>query len=45
MNLYWIQDYKKGIIDIGNTEIVVSRRKRKEFEKLYLKFDLEYGAF
>lgn len=33
VNLYWIQDYKNGIINMGICQISVSRRKRKEFEK------------
>ena len=45
VNLYWIQNYKDGIIYIGNTQIVVSRRKRKEFEKVYFEFKMKHTEF
>ncbi len=44
VNLYWIQNYKNEIIYIGTEQIPVSRRKRKEFEKFYLEFDLKYQS-
>ena len=44
VNLYWIQTYQHGVIYIGTKQIPVSRRKRKEFEKSYLEFDLKYQS-
>ena len=44
VNLYWIQTYPHGVIYIGTKQIPVSRRKRKEFEKAYLEFDLKYQS-
>lgn len=43
VNMRWIESYRNGKIKIADTVISVSQRKRKEFEKLYISFDIKYG--
>lgn len=42
INLHFVSDYQKGIAYIGNDKKIVSRRKRREFEIMFQKFDTEY---
>lgn len=42
INMQWISNYDKGEITIGDETIPVSKRKRKEFEKQYIYFDLKF---
>ena len=42
INLDFVSDYQKGIAYIGNDKKIVSRRKRREFEIMFQKFDTEY---
>ncbi|MCI8484224.1 MAG: response regulator transcription factor [Lachnospiraceae bacterium] len=42
VNMFWIENYKNGVIFLENQEIPVSRRRKKEFEHAYLEFDLHY---
>lgn len=42
VNLYLIKKYKRGVINIGDYEIKVARRKRKDFEITFQQFDIEY---
>lgn len=42
VNLFQIQAYRKGKISVADLEIVVSRRKQKEFEKKYHDFIMNY---
>lgn len=43
VNMRWIKDYECGKIEIGDEVIPVSKRKCKEFEQEYIKFDLMYN--
>ncbi len=42
VNLGHVDDYKNGIVTVGEEKIKASRRRRKEFERTYIEFDLEY---
>lgn len=42
VNLQEISNYRKGIILVGGKEMRVSVRKKKEFEKVYIMFDVNY---
>lgn len=42
VNLFHVQKYLKGKISVADLEIVVSRRKQKEFEKRYHDFIMNY---
>ena len=42
VNLGKITEYAKGSILIQGKKIVISRRKKKEFEQAYLEYDLRY---
>ena len=42
VNMYYIEDYKLGIITVCGLQIKVSRRNKKEFEKRFQEFDLIY---
>ena len=42
VNLGHVDDYKNGIVTIGKENIKVSRRRKKEFERAYIEFDLKY---
>jgi DNA-binding LytR/AlgR family response regulator len=42
VNMLKIQSYKERVVTIENEKLVVSRRKKKEFEKAYIECDLNY---
>lgn len=42
VNMYYIEDYRFGIITVCGLQIKVSRRNKKEFEKRFQEFDLIY---
>ena len=42
VNLFYIQEYNKGKIKFASVESRVSRRKQKDFEKLYNEFQIVY---
>lgn len=42
VNMDWIDDYNNGTITIGNREFIVPRRSRKQFEKDYIEYDLQF---
>lgn len=42
VNMQHIDTYKNGVIQIGEAEIKVSVRKKKDFEKAYMMFDINY---
>ena len=42
VNLGQIAEYAKGSIFIQGKKILVSRRRKKEFEQAYLEYDLRY---
>lgn len=42
VNMFWISEYKQGIIIIGNEKIKVARRNKKDFERTYMEFDIKY---
>lgn len=44
VNLSAIERYKDGVVRIGEHEIKVARRRKKEFEAAYRQFDIEYGG-
>lgn len=42
VNLEWIESYKKGEVHIGGNRIKVSLRRKTEFEKRKIIYDMEY---
>lgn len=44
VNMYFIETYKRSIIIIDGKSVPVSRRKQKEFEKMYINFDVNYRS-
>ncbi len=42
VNLCWVDKYVDGYVYIGNRKIQISRRKKKEFEKKYVEYDISY---
>lgn len=42
VNMYYIENYRSGIIDVCDLQIKVSRRNKKDFEKRFQEFDLKY---
>ncbi len=42
VNLGKISDYQKGSILIQDKRILISRRRKKEFEQIYMEYDLNY---
>lgn len=42
VNLYYVNDYKKGIVFLKEKELPVSRKNQTAFEKAYREFDLYY---
>lgn len=42
VNMLYIEDYKNGWVRIRDTTLPVSRRKRREFERVYMEFDIAY---
>lgn len=42
INMLWIDEYKNNYITIEGMEFSISRRKRGEFNKKYLDFDINY---
>ncbi|MEF9939117.1 MAG: LytTR family DNA-binding domain-containing protein [Lachnospiraceae bacterium] len=45
LNLLYVDSYKKGIITMGNYKFTVARRKKKDFESFFVKFDITYRGF
>lgn len=43
INMLHINHYQNGIIEIGHDEFTISRRRKKEFERIYQEFDVTYG--
>lgn len=44
INMAKIADYRQGKVFIGGKQIMLSRRRKKEFEQAYVEFDLKYNA-
>lgn len=42
INMAHIQSYKNGTVQIEDMKLPVSRRRKKNFERAYMEFDLEY---
>lgn len=42
VNMFHIDGYKDGIIKVGTQIFKVARRRKKEFEKVFIEFDLKY---
>lgn len=42
VNMRWINRYHNGVVSVAGVEIAVSRRKKKEFEKQYITYDIRY---
>ena len=42
VNMYYIEDYRSGIVNVCGLQIKVSRRNKKDFEKRFQEFDLKY---
>ena len=42
INLCWVDNYVDGYVYVGNRKIQISRRKKKEFEKKYVEYDICY---
>ena len=44
VNMYFVETYKNSLINIDGEFLPVSRRKQKEFEKMYINFDVNYRS-
>ncbi len=44
VNMSMIERYKNGVAQIGGVEIKASRRRKKDFEAAFLRYDLEYRS-
>ena len=44
INMLYVRNYNNGIVTIGDSKLVVSRRRKKEFEKAYFEFDVIHGG-
>ncbi|MFA9377903.1 MAG: LytR/AlgR family response regulator transcription factor [Lachnotalea sp.] len=42
VNMMFIDDYDSGVITMGDEQLIVSRRKKKNFERVYMIFDTTY---
>ena len=42
VNMFYIDSYKEGAIKVGAKMFKVARRRKKDFEKVFLEFDLRY---
>ncbi len=42
VNMAQVKRYKNGVLQMGDMEISVSRRRKKEFEQAFMEFDLKY---
>ncbi len=42
VNMHWIQKYENGTLLLANQEFKVSRRKRSDFEKVYMDYEINY---
>lgn len=42
VNLRWITEYENGYILLQDKRLLISRRRKKEFEQAYLAYDLRY---
>lgn len=42
VNMFHIDNYKNDIIKVGTQTFKIARRRKKEFEKAFIKFDLKY---
>lgn len=42
VNMFHIDSYKNDIIKVGTQTFKIARRRKKEFEKAFIKFDLKY---
>lgn len=42
VNLYWVQKYSDGTLAVGDKYIRIPRRKKSDFEKKYIDYDIKY---
>lgn len=42
VNMFRIDSYKNGIINVGSQTFKVARRRKKDFERAFIEFDLKY---
>ena len=42
VNMFYIGSYREGVITVGTQKFKVSRRRKKDFEKTFIEFDLKY---
>lgn len=42
VNMRWIDEYKDGIVKVDNIDMKVSIRKKKEFERRYIEYDVNF---
>lgn len=42
VNMRWIDEYKDGIVKVDNITMKVSIRKKKEFERRYIEYDIHF---
>lgn len=42
VNLRWVKSYQAGELIIDNQKLQVAKRKKKEFERIYIQYDLNY---
>lgn len=43
VNMFWIIESRQGIIQVADKKIKISRRRKKEFERAYMEFDINYS--
>lgn len=44
INMLHISRYRNGVIEMGDKKFTISRRRRKEFERIFQEFDITYGG-
>lgn len=44
INMNFIDSYKNSMINIDGMRLPISRRKRKDFERMFINFDVNYGG-
>ena len=42
VNLAQVRRYRNGILQLDGLELLVSRRRKKDFEQAFMEFDLRY---
>lgn len=42
VNLCWVEDYRNDVVSVAGKKIKISRRRKKDFEKKYVYYDIHY---